>query len=48
MGQLIEVIELNVGRNLQYIRFSGTVIGGLGGWLFTPLQRSSRRFRKRP
>jgi uncharacterized membrane-anchored protein YjiN (DUF445 family) len=31
MRQLIEVIELNVGRDLQYIRFNGTVIGGLAG-----------------
>jgi uncharacterized membrane-anchored protein YjiN (DUF445 family) len=25
------VIELNVGRDLQYIRFNGTLIGGLAG-----------------
>ena len=31
MRQLIEVIELNVGRDLQYIRFNGTVIGGMAG-----------------
>jgi uncharacterized membrane-anchored protein YjiN (DUF445 family) len=31
MRQLIEVIELNVGRDLQYIRFNGAVIGGLAG-----------------
>jgi len=31
MGQLINVIELNVGRDLQYIRFNGTLIGGLAG-----------------
>src|SRR5271166_1747581 len=33
MGQLINVIELNVGRDLQYIRFNGTLIGGLAGLL---------------
>ena len=31
MGQLIKVIEINVGRDLQYIRFNGTLIGGLAG-----------------
>jgi uncharacterized membrane-anchored protein YjiN (DUF445 family) len=33
MGQLINVIEINVGRDLQYIRFNGTLIGGLAGLL---------------
>ena len=33
MGQLISVIEINVGRDLQYIRFNGTLIGGLAGLL---------------
>ena len=33
MDQLIDVIELNVGRDLQYIRFNGTLIGGLAGLL---------------
>jgi uncharacterized membrane-anchored protein YjiN (DUF445 family) len=33
MGQLINVIELNVGQDLQYIRFNGTLIGGLAGLL---------------
>jgi uncharacterized membrane-anchored protein YjiN (DUF445 family) len=31
MGQLIGVIELNIGRDLQYIRFNGALIGGLAG-----------------
>jgi uncharacterized membrane-anchored protein YjiN (DUF445 family) len=30
---LIGVIELNVGKDLQYIRFNGTLIGGLAGLL---------------
>src|SRR5271165_1695218 len=33
MGQLINVIEINVGKDLQYIRFNGTLIGGLAGLL---------------
>ena len=31
MAQLITLIEINVGRDLQYIRFNGTLIGGLAG-----------------
>ncbi|PTM54931.1 DUF445 domain-containing protein [Phreatobacter oligotrophus] len=31
MQQLIRLIELNVGRDLQYIRLNGTLIGGLAG-----------------
>ena len=31
MGQLITLIELNIGRDLQYIRFNGSLIGGLAG-----------------
>jgi uncharacterized membrane-anchored protein YjiN (DUF445 family) len=31
LGQLTQVIELNIGRDLQYIRFNGMVIGGLAG-----------------
>ena len=31
MRQLTELIELNVGKDLQYIRFNGTLIGGLAG-----------------
>ena len=33
MRQLIDLIELNVGRDLQYIRFNGALIGGLAGVL---------------
>lgn len=29
--QLIRLIEINIGRDLQYIRVNGTVIGGLAG-----------------
>ncbi|MEH2481974.1 uncharacterized membrane-anchored protein YjiN (DUF445 family) [Nitrobacteraceae bacterium AZCC 2146] len=31
MGQLISVIEVNIGKDLQYIRFNGSLIGGLAG-----------------
>jgi uncharacterized membrane-anchored protein YjiN (DUF445 family) len=31
MDQLIRLIEINIGRDLQYIRLNGTLIGGLAG-----------------
>ena len=31
MAQLISLIEINVGKDLQYIRFNGSLIGGLAG-----------------
>ncbi|WP_440642967.1 DUF445 domain-containing protein [Bradyrhizobium sp. PUT101] len=31
MTQLIALIEINIGRDLQYIRFNGSLIGGLAG-----------------
>jgi uncharacterized membrane-anchored protein YjiN (DUF445 family) len=31
MGQLLALIEINIGRDLQYIRFNGSLIGGLAG-----------------
>ena len=31
MGQLVSLLEVNVGRDLQFIRFNGTLIGGLAG-----------------
>jgi uncharacterized membrane-anchored protein YjiN (DUF445 family) len=31
MVQLIRLIEINIGRDLQYIRFNGMLIGGLAG-----------------
>src|SRR5262245_19082776 len=33
LGQLTRLIEINVGQDLQYIRFNGMVIGGLAGLL---------------
>jgi uncharacterized membrane-anchored protein YjiN (DUF445 family) len=31
MTQLISLIEINIGKDLQYIRFNGSLIGGLAG-----------------
>jgi uncharacterized membrane-anchored protein YjiN (DUF445 family) len=31
MEQLLQLIEVNVGKDLQYIRFNGSLIGGLAG-----------------
>jgi uncharacterized membrane-anchored protein YjiN (DUF445 family) len=31
IDQLVRLIEINIGRDLQYIRFNGTLIGGLAG-----------------
>ncbi|RFB78397.1 DUF445 domain-containing protein [Methylovirgula sp. 4M-Z18] len=31
MRRLVDIIEINVGRDLQYIRFNGMLIGGLVG-----------------
>lgn len=31
LGQLTRLMEINIGRDLQYIRFNGMVIGGLAG-----------------
>lgn len=33
IAQLVRLIELNIGRDLQYIRFNGMIIGGLVGVL---------------
>ena len=30
-GQLTRLVELNIGRDLQYIRFNGMIVGGLAG-----------------
>jgi uncharacterized membrane-anchored protein YjiN (DUF445 family) len=31
LAQLTKLIEMNIGRDLQYIRFNGMIIGGLAG-----------------
>ena len=39
MRQLIALIEINIGRDLQYIRFNGMLIGGLAGLVLHALKR---------
>nr|MDQ2704552.1 DUF445 family protein [Pseudomonadota bacterium] len=31
LSQLTRLVEINIGRDLQYIRFNGMLIGGLAG-----------------
>jgi uncharacterized membrane-anchored protein YjiN (DUF445 family) len=31
MDQLVTLIEINVGKDLQFIRFNGAMVGGLAG-----------------
>ena len=31
LAQLTRLIEINIGKDLQYIRFNGMLIGGLAG-----------------
>jgi uncharacterized membrane-anchored protein YjiN (DUF445 family) len=31
LAQLTRLIEMNIGRDLQYIRFNGMIIGGIAG-----------------
>ncbi len=42
MGQLISLIEINIGRDLQYIRFNGSLIGGLAGLALYTLEHLLR------
>ncbi|RWN99426.1 DUF445 domain-containing protein [Mesorhizobium sp.] len=39
LAQLTRLIEMNIGRDLQYIRFNGMVIGGLAGVALHTLER---------
>jgi uncharacterized membrane-anchored protein YjiN (DUF445 family) len=39
LGQLTRLVELNIGRDLQYIRFNGMLIGGLAGLLLYSAER---------
>ncbi|MDX8433995.1 DUF445 domain-containing protein [Mesorhizobium abyssinicae] len=39
LGQLTRLIEMNIGRDLQYIRFNGMVIGGLAGIVLYTAER---------
>lgn len=38
LAQLTRLIEINIGRDLQYIRFNGMVIGGLAGLLLYTIE----------
>ncbi|HKS18359.1 MAG TPA: DUF445 domain-containing protein [Bradyrhizobium sp.] len=38
MAQLISLIEINIGKDLQYIRFNGSLIGGLAGLVLYTLE----------
>ncbi|OQM77670.1 DUF445 domain-containing protein [Manganibacter manganicus] len=38
-AQLTRLIEINVGRDLQYIRFNGMIVGGLAGIVLYGLER---------
>ncbi|WP_342363421.1 DUF445 domain-containing protein [Terrarubrum flagellatum] len=40
MRQLTRVIEMNIGRDLQYIRFNGMLIGGLAGLALHALKQA--------
>ncbi|RVB75126.1 MULTISPECIES: DUF445 domain-containing protein [unclassified Mesorhizobium] len=39
LAQLTRLIEMNIGRDLQYIRFNGMVIGGLAGVALYTVER---------
>ncbi|WP_214470539.1 DUF445 domain-containing protein [Mesorhizobium sp. dw_380] len=38
LAQLTRLIEMNIGRDLQYIRFNGMIIGGLAGVVLHTLE----------
>jgi uncharacterized membrane-anchored protein YjiN (DUF445 family) len=42
MEQLVTLIEINIGRDLQYIRFNGALIGGLAGLALHGLEQMLR------
>ncbi len=39
LAQLTRLIEVNIGRDLQYIRFNGMIIGGLAGLALYSFER---------
>ena len=41
-GEVVEKLELQVGRDLQFIRINGTLVGGLGGVLIYTVTRLTR------
>jgi uncharacterized membrane-anchored protein YjiN (DUF445 family) len=42
MDQLVTLIEINIGRDLQYIRFNGALIGGLAGLVLHAVEQMLR------
>ncbi len=44
MSQLVALIELNVGKDLQYIRFNGMIIGGLAGLALHSIEQLFRLY----
>ncbi|MFU0503341.1 DUF445 domain-containing protein [Pseudaminobacter sp. NGMCC 1.201702] len=40
LAQLTRLIELNIGRDLQYIRFNGMLIGGIAGLVLHTVERT--------
>jgi uncharacterized membrane-anchored protein YjiN (DUF445 family) len=38
MSRMIDILELNIGRDLQYIRFNGMLIGGIAGTVLYALE----------
>lgn len=39
LAQLTRLVELNIGRDLQYIRFNGMLVGGIAGLVLFTLER---------
>lgn len=39
LAQLTRLVEINIGRDLQYIRFNGMLIGGLAGLVLHGIER---------
>ncbi|MBL8584205.1 MAG: DUF445 family protein [Rhizobiaceae bacterium] len=39
LGQLSRLLEVNIGRDLQYIRFNGMLIGGIAGLVLHTFER---------
>lgn len=39
LAQLTRLIEINIGRDLQYIRFNGMIVGGLAGLVLYAAER---------
>ncbi|HME84676.1 MAG TPA: DUF445 family protein [Roseiarcus sp.] len=42
VDRMIDIIELNIGRDLQYIRLNGTFVGGLAGLVLFAAERAAQ------